>query len=137
MSEYIGRLQKKLDRRVDGMTLRDVIIDVPCLAEGATRHGSIEHFVMSWLQSEQDKTLISLVGDYGQGKTTTLISAAHQLLTSDPHVEPIPLYMELRPECVGLRPRDFSTLASPSPLRSPDCVRQRPCEPGRLRLPFS
>src|SRR5690242_17093785 len=100
MTRHIEALAAVLNKPVGaaGLPLKDILIDVPCKEKTPDRvvqHASVKQLILSWVQGETNKRLISLTGDYGQGKTTALVSAAQQLLSSPNGVRPIPFYVRL------------------------------------------
>jgi hypothetical protein len=88
------------------LSLTDVYTPSYCTAvEGDRQPTQVEELLNSWLR-EPGHRQIALLGEYGQGKSTTSLAWAYHLITEPDAPRRIPILIELR----GTSPRDLTDL---------------------------
>jgi hypothetical protein len=84
-------------------TLSQVYARPSCIDEGGSRHADIESYLQAWLV-EPGQRQIALLGEYGQGKSTTALMFAHRMIAERDPQRRIPVLIELR----GKSPRNMT-----------------------------
>jgi DNA polymerase III delta prime subunit len=86
------------------LKLADVYVE-PLVITTTGAHESVGEYLDQWLE-EKGMRHIALLGEYGQGKSTTALMWANRLISSSKGDLPIPIVVELR----GTSPRNLSPL---------------------------
>jgi hypothetical protein len=105
-SDYYADISYRAERQPlpdSGQTLSQVYTPPSSVDERGNPHDDVESYLQSWLL-EPGQRQLALLGEYGQGKSTTALMFAHKLISQPNQQKRIPILIELR----GKSPRNMS-----------------------------
>lgn len=85
----------------DGLTINDIYVEPQCTVYDVLQKkydciGSVENYILEWLNDNTQQKQLALLGEYGQGKSVLSLRLAYQILTGKLKSERIPIIIELR-----------------------------------------
>ena len=108
-SQYHADIERRMTEEClpdSDLTIQDVFVQPSFESVGGSLpdSGDLEQHLLDWLR-EKGQRQLSLLGDYGQGKSTAALAITYQLLQSE-NPPRIPVLVELR----GASPRNLTPL---------------------------
>lgn len=107
LSSYARDLVKRFDNDVlggTGATLEDTFVEAHVHERGRRERKELKQVLSEWL-SDPSRRHMAITGEYGQGKSTSMLAFcvewARSYLKGDPIPGRIPLLIELRGQCPG------------------------------------
>jgi hypothetical protein len=101
-TDYYEHIARKLSEPISSeisLSLNDVYTPLFCVESGKKDKFRIDAYIGNWLK-ENSRRQLALLGDYGQGKTTTALQLTHDLIRAG--ADRVPIYISLR----GKSPRN-------------------------------
>ncbi len=105
-SDYYSAIVSRVERQTltdSALTLAQVYTIPSCRDEDGSLHPNLEEYLYAWL-SESSQRQLALLGDYGQGKSTTALMVVYRLIKQGLRGGKIPILIELR----GKSPRHLT-----------------------------
>lgn len=88
------------------ITLDKFYVELSAKTEENVEIPKVEHYINEWLQGENEKKHLAILGEYGCGKSVLSLKIAYELLNNRTNNSRIPILIELR----GKSPRNLSML---------------------------
>jgi len=105
-SDYFEDIKDRVERHNlpdSALNITEVYTPCSCRTENGTVHSNLEKYIKDWLL-EKGGRQIALLGEYGQGKSTTALMTTYHLIQENFVDQRIPILIELR----GKSPRNMT-----------------------------
>jgi hypothetical protein len=105
-SDYFADIKFRAEQQNlpdSALNFTQVYTPCSCKTENGTVHPNLEKYVKDWLL-EQNQKQIALLGEYGQGKSTTALMTTYHLIKENLPEQRVPILIELR----GKSPRNMT-----------------------------
>lgn len=104
-SDYFADIKHRVERQPlpdSAITLKQIYVGPRCSDEHGRKQIEFDGYITSWL-AEPGQRQLALLGEYGQGKSTSAMMAAYRLITDPTKPDRIPILIPLR----GKSPRNM------------------------------
>ena len=105
-SDYFAEIRRRVERQPlpdSAVTLKQVYTPNDCVDEKNVVHVNLEDYLRTWLE-EPGQRQLAVLGEYGQGNSTTALMTAYHLIESGAIKKKTPVLIELR----GKSPRHMT-----------------------------
>lgn len=84
-----------------GLTINDIYVEPQCTVYDVLQKkyesiGSVENYIIDWLNDNTQQKQLAILGEYGQGKSVLSLRLAYQILSGNMNSDRIPIIIELR-----------------------------------------